>query len=165
MRLFISIALSCCTLAVSADELPAALKPVAQFAGVQKQDNLTAGTVVYQVNFCLKDGDCAEFSARPEDAQPLADFAILFARYRVGNDYFDGHNPAGTPQITPAQMAALADAAMESNLKKYSCQDAKNRPDCVLHGLFTAGGLKRYSFSSGDADEEREVDEDGNPLE
>ena len=144
-------------LACMADGLPKEFVQLLPLARVSKLEDLTAKTTVYRIDFCLRDG-CDMFAANPSKAAILADFSILLAA-GLDDEYYELHKGS-----TAASRGAAADAILARDSKLFGCLPDKQQRKCVMHALYAKGGIKRYSYTEGDAITYEEVAEDGSYI-
>jgi hypothetical protein len=150
MRIRALLVAACLAAGPAAADGPATLQPVESFARVMKLEDLIHGTVTYRVDFC-SEGDCDMFLADPDHLSALKDFSVLFAS--TDKDY------VATLKAPPD--SSVVAAILANGTKKYGCQADPNETRCVMHGLYQAGKLKRYSYLTKDGYFYEEVDEDG----
>lgn len=134
-------------------ETPEVLQSLKEFAGVVRLDDLIQGTVSYRVDFC-SEGDCDMFLADPKHLSILRDFSVLFVS--TDADYL------ATLAAPPSKDGIVA--ILDRGAKKYGCQPNHDETECVMHGLYQEGKLKRYVYLTKDEYVYDEVAEDGKDL-
>lgn len=150
MKALIFLMAACSLSAAAAADVPAALKPTQAIAHVMKIEDLVEGSVAYRVDFCEQD-DCDMFQADTAHVSELADYSQLFLS--THSEYLN----ATPKQLDPPAVAA----ALSKGAKRYSCPADKNQTRCVMHALFKAGHLKRYTRTWKDGEVFQKVGEGG----
>ena len=160
MKTLFLLAALCAVPAVAADTIPGEFKDIMKLANVNKIENLSANTTVYRVEFC-PDQKCDMFVADQSKSAILADYAYLFAVYDENDDYYSG---AAGKTTSAAQRQSIADAILQRDAKSDGCPADYRQVKCVMHALFEAGKLKRYSSNADEGTTYTEVDEDGKEM-
>jgi hypothetical protein len=166
---FASVLLLCAAApAVNKPDTFALMKAAKKLVEITKIENITTGAAIYQIEFC-PDQKCDMFEAEGTKLTTLSDYAYLFAVYK--GDYQEyGYTDAGREQITDyevvrdAKANGFAQATLDAYSGRFNCTTAKNKADCVMHGLFKAAAIKRYFLNYDEGVSYRLTDENGDYL-
>ena len=139
----------------------------ARMAYIKKMEDLATNAATYRIELC-DEGSCDRFEAHESKLQELSDYVYLFAVFSGQYDKYypdvadvvTKHELRDDPMVSDAKNKGYAQAVMDAYRSQYGCPQGPDERKCIMHGLFKAADVKRFSVGYDEGETYGEVDED-----